>query len=177
MKEKGVYHRKSEKEHHDKHAASHKKETDRVKAHKKKSQELHEEAVTQWQAAKAIHDKHLEKEAKKHADAHEQWRINHASWESGDFSEGSEAPLEPEALVIPEYELAAPAPPLLPPDPEPFEPLVTYQVRKAEEHEEIETSDGPVLVLAGRYVVTDSVGNQFSVSEEELNRFFGEEKK
>src|SRR4029077_18423477 len=177
MKEKDVYHRKSEKDHHDKHAASHKKETDRVKAHKKKSQELHEEAVAQWQAAKTAHDKHLEKEAKKHADNHEQWRITHAAWENGELPEGSEAPLEPEALAIPEYELAAPVPPLLRPDPEPFEPLTTYQARKSEGHEEIETSDGTVLVLAGRYVVTDSDGNQFSVSEEEFDRFFGEEKK
>lgn len=170
-----VYHRKSEKEHHDKNVASHTKETSKVKAAKKKSQDLHEESMAQWQAAKDAHDRHREEEAKKYADAHEQWRITHAAWENEELPEGSVAPLEPEELVIPEYSIAAPEPPLLPSEPEPLEPLNSYRVRKVEKHERIETPDGTILVLSGRYVVTDSAGNQFSVSEEELNRFFVKE--
>lgn len=169
------YHRKSEKEHYDKNADSHSKETTKVKAAKKKSQDLHEEAMTQWQEAKTAHDNHRVEEEKKYADTHEQWRITYASWENGELPEGSEAPLEPEALIIPEYELAAPELPLLPSEPEPLAPLNSHQVRKVKGHEKIETPDGTILVLSGRYVVTDSAGNQFSVSEEELNRFFVEE--
>lgn len=175
MKEPDVYHRKSEKEYHDKNAVLHTKETDKVKAAKKKSQDLHEEAMVQWQAAKAAHDKYREEETKKYADSHEQWRIIYAAWENGEFPEGSEAPFEPEELIIPEYVLAAPEPPLLPFEPEPLEPLNRYYARKVKKHEEIETPDGTILVLSGRYIMTDSTGNQFSVSEEELNRFFVKE--
>jgi hypothetical protein len=171
------YHHKSEKQHYEKTAASHSKEIGKVKATKKKSQDIHEEAMAEWQAAKDAHDEHREKEAKKHADNHEQWRITHAAWENGEFPEGSDPPLEPEELIVPEYPLTAPEPPPPLPEPEPPEPLNTYQARKVEEHEEIETQDGTVLVLAGRYVMTDPAGNQFSVSEEELNRFFEKEKK
>jgi hypothetical protein len=166
------YHRNSEKEHHDKTASSHKKETTKVKATKKKSEDLHEEATGQWHKAKNAHDKHMKEEEKKQADIHEQWRITYAAWENGELPEGSEAPIEPEELVVSEYELAAPEAPLLPSEPEPLEPLNSHEVRKVEDHEEIETPDGTILVLSGRYVLTDSAGNQFSVSEEELDRLF-----
>src|SRR5262245_5118775 len=69
-----------------------------------------------------------------------------------------------------------PTPPILPHEPTEPDPPVTYTARKVTKPEEIPTEAyGTILVLPGRYILTDPQGREHSVSETEFNSMFSEE--